>query len=139
MNKEDAKEIDGYAGYELDQIVEVLMSCRDRGENVFIEYSPGVFLYSADINMDNAFLMVLGLTKKQYDAYESELAEMGDFFSIHEKYSNLADKQRAQIESGMRIEDLIKLTEEIVQYGGMQTRKGEIEKELEKGEQTSQR
>ena len=64
MNKEEAKKMDMLFSKGLDEAIEYLQECRQRGENVYIDFN-GHYLYSADITVDGAYLEVVGMTKKE--------------------------------------------------------------------------
>ena len=73
VNKECAKEVK-YEG-NLDSIIEYLINKRNNNENVYIDYESinGVIrLYSCDIDYDNAYLRVYGLTKEEKNKYVKE-------------------------------------------------------------------
>ncbi len=73
LDKKAARLEEGYFGT-LEQAVEYLISCRERGESVYIDFN-GVQLFSSDVTMDSAFLQVVGVTKEYDDESKRRMSE----------------------------------------------------------------
>ena len=76
MNKRNAKK-EIYFG-NLDEIINYLRDCQRNGENCYIDYETkngAIRLYSADIDYNNAYLRIYGLTKFQKDSIDKRLYE----------------------------------------------------------------
>lgn len=100
MNKEEAKKMDMLFSKGLDEAIEYLEECRQRGENVYIDFN-GHLLYSADITVDGAYLEVVGMTKKEDESIREKMKyaktkeerdnlikEWGNIKKSHEDESN---------------------------------------------------
>lgn len=72
MNKEEARKIDILFSKGLDSAIEYLEDCRQRGENVYIDFN-GHYLYSADITVDGAYLEVVGMTKEEDESIREQM------------------------------------------------------------------
>lgn len=59
------REVD-FAGNRLDKVVEFLLSAKEKGNLICVEFN-GVMLYSDTVTMDNAYIVVTGMTKKESD------------------------------------------------------------------------
>ncbi|MBQ6323225.1 MAG: hypothetical protein IJI22_00135 [Bacilli bacterium] len=60
------KKIEIEAGKSLEDVVNILLDAKEKGERAFCEFN-GHILHSNDISMDSAFLEVVGCTKAEHD------------------------------------------------------------------------
>ena len=92
MNKEEAIEI--VLDDELDNIIDYLSNSKNNNENVYVDYKcdNGIFrLYSSDIDFDNTYLRIYGLTRDEKKSYEEELNTSLDKEAVHSKYKNISE------------------------------------------------
>ena len=66
MDKRNAVEYKGYYGSTLDEAVNTLIDLRNNDKNFYILFN-GYKLYSCDVTLDSAYLLVTGYDKKTYD------------------------------------------------------------------------
>ena len=92
MNKEEAIEI--VLDDELDNIIDYLINSKNNNENVYVDYKcdNGIFrLYSSDIDIDETYERIYGLTKEQKIEYEKELNESENKDEVIAKYKNMIE------------------------------------------------
>ena len=77
---------------ELDNAVEYLIGCRQRGENVYYDFN-GHRLYSCDVTIDSAYMDVLGVTKEEDDKIAAEMAKAQTDEERNEVLKKFAEKR----------------------------------------------
>ena len=88
MNKDEAKEV--VLSSDLDSIINYLINAKNDNENVFIDYKNdnGLFrLYSSDIDIDETYLRIFGLTKEEKIEYDNELNNSDNKDEVIKKYN----------------------------------------------------
>ena len=63
-----------YLGCPLHVVVDELISYRNSGRRVCVEFN-GVWLYSEDVDMDEAYIKVTGLTREELEEYKNKRGE----------------------------------------------------------------
>jgi len=91
MDRENATEIQFFAGSNIESAVTTLLQARANGENAFIEFN-GHKLYSADVTMDSAYLEITGKTKEQSDKDQAEWSK-----NYEKEYAVAQERAKANI------------------------------------------
>jgi len=60
------KKIEFFCGCTIDEAVKRLLEYKETGENVYIEFN-GVNLYSTTVNINDAYILITGMNKQDYD------------------------------------------------------------------------
>lgn len=102
MEKEH-KKIELYGGNTLEDVVKDLMSYKEKGELVYVEFN-GTKLYSDVDNMDSCYKKVTGKTKAEYD--EAERIRQEEYEEEKRKHEEaIPEKTKEWIEKGNAIID----------------------------------
>ena len=132
MNKKNA-EHDIFFG-SLDDTIEYLKRSNEEGKNIYVDFNSinGVMrLYSADIDENNAYLRIGGLTKEQKDNIDKQLVESfgnGDenkrnellslAHSLKEEYFNNQKKNATKIDPPVvNLDETIMILTEYKKFG----------------------
>lgn len=99
MDKESYKEASFYGS--LDEIINYLKNAENNEEKVYIDFGSenGVIrLYSSDVDENNIYLRIYGLTKKQKNNFDNELSVVQNLNddiitqNIKDKYETIKDE-----------------------------------------------